>query len=74
MNYDNDFHRKQLINTYDMVVQSKIRDILATNKIDYTINSVIAGFGSVQAEYKIYVHKNDYEYACHLIKDAFRHR
>lgn len=66
------FNRKQLIITYDMTVQSKIRDILAANNIDYTINPVMGLYDSSKAEYKIYVHKKDYEQACYLIKDVFR--
>ena len=66
------FNRKQLIVTYDITIQAKIRDILAANKVDYTINPVMAFYGSAQAEYKIYVHKKDYEQACYLTKDVFR--
>jgi len=55
-----------------MTIQSKARDILAANNIDYTINPVMGLFGSIQAEYKIYVHKKDYEYASYLIKDIYR--
>ena len=63
------FNRKQLIITYDITIQSKIRDILAANGVDYTIMGL---YGSTRAEYKIYVHKKDYEQACYLIKDVFR--
>ncbi|MBE7036339.1 MAG: hypothetical protein II997_07895 [Clostridia bacterium] len=66
------FNRQQLIVTYDMTIQSKIRDILAANKVDYTINPFMGWFGSLQPEYKIYVHKKDYEQACYLIKDVFK--
>ena len=66
------FNRKQLIITYDITIQSKIRDILAANGVDYTINPIMGLYGSTQAEYKIYVHKKDYEQACYLIKDVFR--
>ncbi len=66
------FNRRTLIITYDMTIQSKTRDILVANNIDYTINPVMGLFGSTQAEYKIYVHKKDYEYASYLIKDVFR--
>jgi len=66
------FNRKQLIITYDITIQSKIRDILATNGVDYTINPIMGLYGSTKAEYKIYVHKKDYEQACYLIKDVFR--
>ena len=51
------FNRRQLIITYDITIQSKIRDILASNMVDYTINPVMGLYGSAQTEYKIYVHK-----------------
>ena len=66
------FNRRQLIITYDITIQSKIRDILAANMVDYTINPVMGLYGSAQTEYKIYVHKKDYEQACYLIRDVFR--
>ena len=66
------FNRKQLIITYDITIQSKIKDVLAANNVDYIINPVMGLYGSRQAEYKIYVHKKDYEQACYLIKDVFR--
>lgn len=67
------FNRKQLIVTYDIIVQAKIRDVLAANSIDYTINPVMSSLRTyTPAEYKIYVKEKDYEYACYLIKDVFR--
>ena len=67
------FNRKQLILTYDMRVQSKVRDILSANNIDYIINPVMFTARVYSgAEYKIYVKKSDYEQACFLIKDVFR--
>lgn len=66
------FNRKQLIITYDMTLQSKIRDILVANNVDYTINPIMGLYGSSQPEYKIYVHKKDYEQSCYLIKDIFK--
>lgn len=66
------FNRRQLIITYDMLIQAKIRDILAANKMDYYINPVMFAGGSRAAEYKIYVRKADYDYACYLIKDVYR--
>lgn len=67
------FNRKQLIRTYDMDIQAKIRNILAANNVDYYINPIMFSASiHTSAEYKIYVHKNDYEKACYLIKDAFR--
>lgn len=66
------FNRKQLIITYDITIQAKIRGILSANNVDYTINPIMGLYGSSQAEYKFYVHKKDYEQACYLIKDIFR--
>lgn len=66
------FNRKELIITYDMTVQAKIRDILSLNNVDYTINFRMGLYGSTQPEYKIYVHKNDYDKASYLIRDVFR--
>lgn len=67
------FNRKQLIITYDLSIQSKIRDILAANKIEYTLNPIMfSARVYTQAEYKIYVKKKDYDQACYLIKDVFR--
>lgn len=67
------FNRKQLIITYDITIQSKIRDILATNNVDYIINPIMFSARTyTPSEYKIYVRKKDYEQACYLIKDVFR--
>lgn len=67
------FNRKQLIITYDMSIQSKIREILASNNIDYIINPVMFSVRTyTPAEYKIYVKKRDYDQACYLIKNVFR--
>lgn len=66
------FNRRQLIITYDIVIQAKIRDILAANGIDYSINPAMFTYRFSHAEYKIYVKKTDYEQACYLIKDVFR--
>ena len=69
------FNRKELIITYDMAIQSKARDILASNNIDYFIkvrNVHPYALNLRSYEYKIYVHKNDYEQGCYLIKDVFR--
>ncbi len=65
------FNRKQLIITYDSTIQSKIRDIHAANKVYYSINPILGLYGSSQPEYKICVHKKDYEYACYLTKNVF---
>lgn len=67
------FNRKELIITYDINIQAKIRDILAVNNIDYTINPIMFSARTyTPAEYKIYVRKKDFEYACYLIKDVFK--
>lgn len=65
------FNRKQLIITYDISIQAKIRDILAANNIDYIINPIMFSVRTyTPSEYKIYVKKKDYEQACYLIKDV----
>ena len=69
------FNRKELIITYDTAIQSKVRDILASNNIDYIIkvrNVHPYALNLRSYEYKIYVHKKDYEYAGYLIRDVFR--
>lgn len=75
------FNRKELLITFNMKRQYEVRDILAANNIDYTIkveNPMSASsfgrrgnFGISQDssyEYKIYVHKKDYDYALKLIR------
>jgi len=66
------FNRKQLILTYDMTIQAKVREILAANDIDYYINPYKFDQRSTAAEYKIYVLKKDYENAKYLIRDVYR--
>ena len=75
------FNRKELLITFDMNRQYEVRDILATNNIDYTIKVANpmssssfgrrGSFGINQDssyEYKIYVHKKAYDYALRLIR------
>ena len=65
------FNRKELIITYDMAIQSKARDILASNNIDYFIkvrNVYPYALNLRSYEYKIYVHKNDYDKAIGMIR------
>lgn len=76
------FNRKELIITMEMKRQAEVRDILSQNGIAYavkTTNLHAAGnmrgrtgsFGinpDYSYEYKIYVHKNDFERAAYLIK------
>ena len=49
------FNRKLLIQTYDMIIQSKVREILSANGIDYIINPVMLFSDSRHSDYKIYV-------------------
>lgn len=75
------FNRKELLITTDMSRQGHVRDILSANGIDYTVRVINpqsarsrARYGTFGAdlgysyEYKIYVHKKDYEYALKLIR------
>ena len=78
------FNRKEILCTYDMKLEANVRDILAANGIRYIIRtngnsmrdlgsrSVLGrGFGEnprFSCEYKIYVHKNDYEQAKYLMR------
>lgn len=76
------FNRKELIVTMDIHRQAEIRDVLAQNGINYTVktknlqNSGVldsqrghtGNMGIDSYEYKIYVHKKDYEAARELIK------
>ena len=69
------FNRKELIITYDTAIQSKVRDILAYDNINYIIkvrNVHPYALNLHSYEYKIYVHKRDYEQANYLIRDVFR--
>ena len=69
------FNRKQLLLTYDMKLQAKVREILAVNKIDYYFNPISMSWNTSRAskaEYKIYVKKSDYEEAQWLIRDVLR--
>lgn len=64
-----------------MEKQAKIRDLLATHKIEYTISTMgnfwqsnNRGIGTIlpvsaQTEYKIYVRKADYEEALYLLDE-----
>ena len=76
------FNRRELHMTYDMSDRVRVCDILRANGIDYrlkTTNTTASALGGRRGgstlgvdmdyayEYKIYVHKNDYERALHLI-------
>ena len=78
------FNRKELLITMDMKRQADVREILSKNGIYYTIKTInlqSAGFASGRGhtgsfgispdhsyEYKIYVHKKDYDRAKYLIR------
>ena len=76
------FNRRELHMTYDMNDRIRVSVILRANGIDYrlkTTNTTASALGGRRGgstlgvdmdyayEYKIYVHKNDYERALHLI-------
>ncbi len=76
------FNRRELIVTMDMKRQADIRNILADNNIDYVVKTTdlqraesTRGYtGRVginqdySCEYKIFVHKSEYEKAAALIR------
>ncbi len=75
------FNRKELLITMDMKRQDDVREILSVNGIDYIVKVINrqsdnsrARVGSLGLnpkftyEYKIYVHKNDYDNALRLIR------
>ena len=75
------WNRKEVYMGHSMVELADIRDILAVNQIKYTYRTVSSSSGNrrgmrgsfgERAEfgcmYYIYVHKNDYEWACELIR------
>ena len=77
------FNRRELHITYDMSDRVRVCDILRANSIDYrlkTTNTTASTTGGRRGgntfgvnmdyayEYKIYVHKNDYDRALHLIQ------
>ena len=78
-------NRKELYITMSMQEQSRVRDILDTNEIEYSIKTINRNSPSALSDtrartgtlgqnmdlvyqYIIYVHKQDYEKAKHLIK------
>jgi len=66
-------NRKQLLLTYDMSIQTKVRDVLTNNHVEYKINPIKLGYVSArssEAEYKVYVKKTDYEKAKYLVRDV----
>ncbi len=75
------FNRKELCTTFDMVRQAEVRDILAANGIDYTYkldnptraytrghsHGTIGMNPNASNQCTIYVKKEDFEKAKHLI-------
>ena len=77
------FNRKELVTTFSMEQQAKVRDLLEARGIDYEIrvrNTASRGMrGSSPTlgmsfenlyEYKIFVHKKYLEYAKHILADS----
>ncbi len=78
------FNRRELMITCDLGEVSRIRELLAANRIEYLVkdfdprmaNSVGAGrartsaltLGRKQEQYIVYVHKDDLEYAKYLLR------
>jgi len=72
-------NRKELIITYSLEKQAKVRNLLSSHKIDYAISSTgniwqsnVRGMGinvSAQTEYKIYVKKADYQKAVLILNE-----
>ena len=75
------FNRKELMTTYNMQEQARVRTILANQKIDYQVKTVNnTGNGHARAyigsagqkmehtyQYIIYVRKEDYDKAAQII-------
>lgn len=76
------FNRKEVCLTFDMKRQAEIRNILQGAGIDYSVKVInrtvgavtrvyTGSFGtdsSIEYEYHIFVHKDDYEKALQLIR------
>lgn len=74
------FNRKELLLTYSMKEQGDVRMLLAQNKIPYKIFTKYRGgsrghtgtlglHSDLLYEYRIYVHKDDYEKAYAVINE-----
>ena len=77
------WNRKEVYIGHSMAKFADIRDILAVNQIKYTYRTVssknsyrrgVRGSFGERAElscmYYIYVHRNDYDWACKLMRDS----
>ncbi len=70
-------NRKELMITYSLELQAKIRNLLSAHNIDYSISTTgnlwrnsAQGLGfnpATRTEYKIYVKRKDYEKAVFLL-------
>ena len=79
------FNRKELLMSYDLRQINDAREILRANRIDYHVKASYprsasaigagrartASFGLVRRQdlFTVYVHKNDYDHALHLLRD-----
>ena len=65
------FRKKQLYITYDLNKLEKVRSILANNDIDYKLSFSMLSPNLTRGggEYKVYVKKDDYDYALYLIRE-----
>ncbi|WMI81701.1 hypothetical protein [Anaerotignum sp. MB30-C6] len=72
------FNRKELCITYSMEEQAKIRDVLSSYNIDYSLSTLgnlhisnsrgVPGMQDfTQTQYKFYVKKSDYEEAIAIL-------
>ena len=75
------FNRKELLTTFSMERQARVRDVLAANGIEYRVRArsntgglsrsrtVLPGTNmETMYQYYIYVKRSDYEKAEHLIR------
>ena len=71
------FNRKELMITYDQREVNHLRELLLANRIDYRIKIVNSTMGAGrnrvsllhrQEQQIVYVHKQDWEYAMHLLR------
>ncbi len=76
------FNRKELTITFSMEEQSRIRNLLSAQKIDYTIKFIcgsssrarmgpMGGSMAIAHESIFYVHKNDYQMAQAVIANEY---
>jgi len=79
------FNRRELLMSYDLQQVSDLRELLRANRIDYYVKasgprsaaSIGAGRSRMYSfghdrnmeRYTVYVHKADWEYAMHLLRN-----